>query len=59
MPSTTIEDVRTIGVSVTDQEAALAFYVDALGFEKRLDAPSAPPCAGSRSPLPARPPRLP
>jgi catechol 2,3-dioxygenase-like lactoylglutathione lyase family enzyme len=39
MPSTTIEDVRTIGVSVTDQEAALAFYVDALGFEKRLDAP--------------------
>src|SRR5688572_11313946 len=39
MPPTTIADVRTVGVNVTDQDAALAFYVDALGFEKRLDAP--------------------
>lgn len=34
-----IADVRTIGVPVIDQERALAFYVDTLGFEKRLDAP--------------------
>jgi lactoylglutathione lyase len=32
-------DMRTVGVPVTDQERALAFYVDTLGFEKRLDAP--------------------
>jgi lactoylglutathione lyase len=36
---TTITDVRTIGVTVADQDDALAFYVDRLGFEKRLDAP--------------------
>jgi lactoylglutathione lyase len=34
-----IVDVRTVGIPVTDQERALAFYVDTLGFEKRLDAP--------------------
>ena len=32
-----ITDVRTVGVPVTDQEAALRFYVETLGFEKRLD----------------------
>ena len=42
MPSTTISDVRTIGVTVRDQDDALAFYVDALGFEARLDAPISP-----------------
>ena len=42
MPSTTIEDVRTIGVTVVDQEAAIEFYVTNLGFEKRLDAPISP-----------------
>jgi catechol 2,3-dioxygenase-like lactoylglutathione lyase family enzyme len=36
---TRITDVRTVGVPVTDQDRALDFYVDALGFEKRLDAP--------------------
>jgi catechol 2,3-dioxygenase-like lactoylglutathione lyase family enzyme len=36
---TRITDVRTVGIPVTDQDRALAFYVDALGFEKRLDAP--------------------
>jgi catechol 2,3-dioxygenase-like lactoylglutathione lyase family enzyme len=36
---TTIIDVRTIGVPVRDQDAALAFYTDTLGFETRLDAP--------------------
>jgi lactoylglutathione lyase len=34
-----ITGVRTIGVPVTDQDRALAFYVGRLGFEKRLDAP--------------------
>jgi catechol 2,3-dioxygenase-like lactoylglutathione lyase family enzyme len=32
-----ITDVRTVGVPVTDQDAAIGFYVDTLGFEKRLD----------------------
>jgi lactoylglutathione lyase len=32
-----ITGVRTIGVPVTDQDRALAFYVGKLGFEKRLD----------------------
>ena len=39
MPATTITDVRTIGINVTNQDEALAFFVDTLGFEKRLDAP--------------------
>jgi lactoylglutathione lyase len=34
-----ITDVRTVGVPVADQERALAFYCDTLGFEKRLDVP--------------------
>jgi lactoylglutathione lyase len=34
-----IGDVRTVGVPVSDQERALTFFVDTLGFEKRLDAP--------------------
>jgi catechol 2,3-dioxygenase-like lactoylglutathione lyase family enzyme len=36
---TLITDVRTVGVPVTDQDRALAFYVENLGFEKRLDTP--------------------
>ena len=42
MPATTITDVRTIGINVTNQDEALAFYVDKLGFEKRLDASISP-----------------
>jgi lactoylglutathione lyase len=42
MQTTTITDIRTIGVTVADQDRALAFYVDTLGFEKRLDAPISP-----------------
>jgi catechol 2,3-dioxygenase-like lactoylglutathione lyase family enzyme len=34
-----ITDLRTVGVPVADQDRALVFYVDKLGFEKRLDAP--------------------
>ena len=39
---TTITDVRTIGVDVSDQDRALAFFTEALGFETRLDAPISP-----------------
>jgi predicted enzyme related to lactoylglutathione lyase len=37
--STHITQVGTIAVPVTDQDRALAFYVEKLGFEKRIDAP--------------------
>jgi catechol 2,3-dioxygenase-like lactoylglutathione lyase family enzyme len=36
---TQITGVGTVGVPVREQERALAFYVDALGFETRLDVP--------------------
>jgi catechol 2,3-dioxygenase-like lactoylglutathione lyase family enzyme len=36
---TAITGIRTVGVPVTDQDRAVAFYVDVLGLEKRLDAP--------------------
>jgi len=39
---TTITDVRTIAIDVADQDAAIAYYVETLGFEKRLDAPISP-----------------
>jgi lactoylglutathione lyase len=42
MPSTTIADVRTIGINVANQDDAIAFYVTTLGFGKRLDAPISP-----------------
>lgn len=34
-----ITGVRTVGVPVADQDRALEFYVDKLGFETRLDVP--------------------
>jgi len=34
---TRITDVATIGIPVSDQDRALAFYRDALGFEVRMD----------------------
>ncbi len=37
--STTLSDIRSVAVPVHDQDAAIAFYVDTLGFELRLDAP--------------------
>lgn len=37
MPTTTITDVRTIGVTVTNQDDAIAFDVDNLGFDVQLD----------------------
>ncbi len=36
---TQISDVRTVAIPVTDQDRALDFFVDTLGFEKRLDVP--------------------
>ena len=35
--STQINDIRTIAIPVRDQERALTFYRDTLGFEVRLD----------------------
>jgi catechol 2,3-dioxygenase-like lactoylglutathione lyase family enzyme len=35
----TITGVRTVGIPVTDQDQALAFYAGTLGFETRLDLP--------------------
>jgi lactoylglutathione lyase len=40
--TSTITDVRTIGITVANQDDAIEFYVDTLGFEKRLDAPISP-----------------
>jgi len=37
--TTRIGQVRTIGIPVDDQERALAFYRDRLGFEVRMDSP--------------------
>ena len=45
-PGGRIHGVRTIGVPVVEQDAALEFYVGTLGFEKRLDMPL--PQLGSR-----------
>ena len=42
MTTTSITDVRTIGVNVSNQDDAITFYIDKLGFEKRLDAPISP-----------------
>jgi lactoylglutathione lyase len=38
---TRITELRTVGVPVSDQDRALDFYCDKLGFEKRLDVPYA------------------
>lgn len=37
--STGISQLETIGIPVRDQDRALRFYVDKLGFEKRMDVP--------------------
>src|SRR5437899_1057369 len=37
--ATTIDRVGTVIVTVTDQDAAVAFYTEKLGFEKRTDIP--------------------
>ena len=37
MSHTTITDIGTVGIPVTDQDQAVEFFVARLGFEKRLD----------------------
>ena len=37
MSATTITDIGTVGIPVTDQDKALEFFTGTLGFEKRLD----------------------
>ena len=36
--STTVSGIHTVGIPVSDQAGALAFYVEKMGLEKRLDA---------------------
>jgi catechol 2,3-dioxygenase-like lactoylglutathione lyase family enzyme len=36
---THIKQLATVAIPVSDQDRAVAFYVEKLGFEKRLDAP--------------------
>ena len=36
---THITQVHTVGIPVTDQDRALEFYLEKLGFEKRIDIP--------------------
>jgi catechol 2,3-dioxygenase-like lactoylglutathione lyase family enzyme len=38
-PTIQIEELRTVGVPVTDQDRASSFYVNTPGFHKRLDVP--------------------
>jgi lactoylglutathione lyase len=38
MSQTTITDIDTVGIPVSDQDKAVEFFVGTLGFEKRLDA---------------------
>ncbi len=42
MSALRITGVGTVGVPVADQDRALRFYAEVLGFETRLDAPFAP-----------------
>jgi catechol 2,3-dioxygenase-like lactoylglutathione lyase family enzyme len=42
MQQTTITDIGTVGIPVSDQDKALEFFTGTLGFEKRLDAPIGP-----------------
>src|SRR3974390_1414682 len=37
MPQTTITDIGTVGIPVSDQDKAVEFFAGTLGFEKRLD----------------------
>ena len=37
--TTRISQVGTVIIPVTDQDRVIAFYVDTLGFEKRVDVP--------------------
>ncbi len=43
-----ITKAGAVGISVSDQDRALDFYVNVLGLEKRIDEPMSPDAAGSR-----------
>lgn len=34
-----VTSIRTVGIPVTDQDRSLRFFVETLGFEKRIDVP--------------------
>ena len=36
---TRVSKIATVVVPISDQDAAIAFYVEKLGFEKRMDVP--------------------
>ncbi|MGZ4268790.1 MAG: VOC family protein [Solirubrobacteraceae bacterium] len=36
---TRVDKIATVVIPVSDQDRAVAFYVDKLGFEKRIDVP--------------------
>jgi catechol 2,3-dioxygenase-like lactoylglutathione lyase family enzyme len=58
MNTTTTSRINTLGVvciPVSDQDKAIEFYVDTLGFEKRADIPFGNGFAGSRSRHPGLP----
>jgi predicted enzyme related to lactoylglutathione lyase len=38
MTTTTITTIRTVAIPAEDQDRTTAFFVDQLGFEKRMDA---------------------
>ncbi len=38
MPTTTITTIRTVAIAAQDQDRSAEFFVDKLGFEKRMDA---------------------
>jgi lactoylglutathione lyase len=42
MRTTNITEVRTVAINVSNQDDALVFYTDTLGFETRLDVPMTP-----------------
>ena len=37
MPKTTITTIRTVAVPVQDQDRSVGFFIDRLGFDKRMD----------------------
>ena len=38
MPKTTITTIRTVAIPAADQDRTIAFFVEQLGFEQRMDA---------------------
>ena len=41
-PTIQVQEIHTVGIPVTDQDRALAFYTAVLGFTTRLDVPIGP-----------------